>query len=85
MNESMDDKAPTGDAAVTAHNDNYEDHALDLDEKAGITQYKGDAIVAENEEHDMGVLQAVAAYPAATFWAFIMSFTIVSVKLNSLL
>ena len=35
------------------------------------------AIDAENEEHRMGVLEAVKAYPAASFWAFVMSATIV--------
>ena len=36
------------------------------------------AIDAENEEHRMGVLEAVKAYPAASWWAFVMSATIVS-------
>ena len=36
------------------------------------------AIDAENAEHNMGVLEAVKAYPAASFWAFVMSSTIVS-------
>lgn len=36
------------------------------------------AIDAERIEHDMGVIQAVKAYPAASFWAFVMSCTIVS-------
>lgn len=35
------------------------------------------AIDAENIEHQMTVLEAVRAYPAASFWAFIMSCTIV--------
>ena len=39
---------------------------------------KSDAIEAENAELKMGVLEAVKLYPMATFWAFIMSFTIVS-------
>jgi hypothetical protein len=36
------------------------------------------AIDAENAEHRMGVLEAVRAYPAASWWAFVMSCTIVS-------
>ena len=54
------------------------DHAYDLDEKANIADYKADAVEAENAEHNMGVLEAVRAYPMASFWAFVMSFTIVS-------
>lgn len=56
----------------------HAEHAYDLDEKAGIADYKADAIEAENVEHNMGVLEAVRAYPMASFWAFIISFTIVS-------
>jgi SP family general alpha glucoside:H+ symporter-like MFS transporter len=36
------------------------------------------AIDAENIEHNMTVLQAVKAYPSASWWAFVMSATIVS-------
>ena len=36
------------------------------------------AIEAEHAEYRMGVLQAVRAYPAASWWAFVMSCTIVS-------
>jgi SP family general alpha glucoside:H+ symporter-like MFS transporter len=36
------------------------------------------AIDAEEVEHRMTVLQAVKAYPAASWWAFVMSCTIVS-------
>lgn len=53
-------------------------HVYDLDEKAKVADYKADAIEAENAEHDMTVLEAVRAYPMASFWAFVMSFTIVS-------
>ena len=48
------------------------------DEKAVVSDFKADAIEAENAEHNMTVLQAVRAYPMATFWAFVMSCTIVS-------
>jgi hypothetical protein len=54
------------------------DHAIDLDEKAKASAYKADAVEAENAEHNMGVLEAIRAYPMASFWAFVMSFTIVS-------
>ena len=36
------------------------------------------AIDAEKIEHEMTVLQAVKAYPAASWWALVMSSTIVS-------
>jgi SP family general alpha glucoside:H+ symporter-like MFS transporter len=50
----------------------------DANEKAGYD--KSGAIDAENIEHDMTVMQAVKAYPAASWWAFVMSSTIVSVS-----
>ncbi|KAL9085995.1 MAG: hypothetical protein Q9165_007357 [Trypethelium subeluteriae] len=53
------------------------EHGYELDEKAHIADYKADAIEAENAEHTMTVLQAVRAYPMASFWAFVMSFTII--------
>ena len=84
MSEQNDSKAPFGDEDVSAaqHHD-VGNHAADLDEKAKIADYKIDAIEAENQEHNMGVLEAVRAYPAATFWAFVMSFTIVSTLCSS--
>ena len=54
------------------------DHAYDLDETAKVADYKADAVAAENAEHNMTVLEAVRAYPMASFWAFVMSCTIVS-------
>lgn len=53
-------------------------HHHDLDLMAKASEYKADAIEAENAEHNMGVLEAMRAYPMASFWAFIMSFCIVS-------
>lgn len=53
------------------------EHSYDLDEKAKMSDYKADAIEAENTEHNMGVLDAVREYPMAAFWAFVMSFTII--------
>ena len=47
-------------------------------EKAGVADYKADAIEAENAEYNMTVLQAMRAYPMASFWAFVMSCMIVS-------
>lgn len=39
---------------------------------------RGGAIEAEKLEHNMSVLEAVKTYPAASWWAFVMSATIVS-------
>lgn len=60
------------------------DHAADLDEKAKVADYKADAIAAEDVEHNMTVMEAVRAYPMASFWAFVMSFCIVSCSLSHL-
>ncbi|KAL9531989.1 Alpha-glucosides permease [Sphaerulina musiva] len=46
-------------------------------EKAAVADFKADAIEAENAEHNMTVLQAVKAYPMASFWAFVISCTII--------
>lgn len=54
------------------------ENAYNLDEKARVADYKADAVEAENAEHNMGVLEAVRAYPMASFWAFVMSCTIVN-------
>ncbi|KAL2152835.1 hypothetical protein VTH82DRAFT_3990 [Thermothelomyces myriococcoides] len=51
------------------------DHTLV--EKAKVADYKADAVAAENAEHNMTVLEAVRAYPMASFWAFVMSCTII--------
>lgn len=48
-----------------------------LDGTAHVKDYKAGAVEAENAEHNMGVLEAVRAYPMASFWAFVMSFTII--------
>ena len=52
------------------------DHVHDVAEK--VDYNRAGAIDAENLEHRMGVLEAVKAYPAASWWAFVMSATIVS-------
>lgn len=48
----------------------------DVGEKADFD--RAGAINAEGIEHNMTVLEAVKAYPAASWWAFVMSCTIVS-------
>lgn len=59
-----------------------EEHAASKGGTAYDVEKKGydrtGAIDAEKLEHDMTVLQAVKAYPAASWWAFVMSCTIVS-------
>lgn len=46
-----------------------------VDEKGSLD--RAGAIDAENLEHNMTVWQSVKAYPAASWWAFVMSCTIV--------
>lgn len=53
------------------------EHTAVLDEKADAAAFKASAIEAENVEHNMTVIQAVKAYPMASFWAFVVSCTIV--------
>lgn len=48
----------------------------DVGEK--VVYDRAGAIDAEEAEHRMTVPQAVKAYPAASWWAFVMSCTIVS-------
>lgn len=64
--------------AHVTHSEEVEHDAVIFSEKAGISDFKADAIEAENAEHNMTVLQAVKAYPMASFWAFVISCTIVS-------
>jgi SP family general alpha glucoside:H+ symporter-like MFS transporter len=82
MSDPVDSKS-YGDAAEVEASSGISptEHAYDLDEKAKISDYKADAVEAENAEHNMGVLEAVREYPMASFWAFVMSFTIVSFPL----
>jgi SP family general alpha glucoside:H+ symporter-like MFS transporter len=83
----MSDNPPEYDAKVVqpkgAHSNAEEgiatthaDHVFPSDEKT-VSADRAGAIEAENAEHNMGVIEAVKAYPMATFWAFVMSFTIV--------
>lgn len=53
------------------------DHAYDVEAKKEMAADMQGAIDAENAEHNMTVLEAVRAYPAASLWAFNMSCTIV--------
>jgi hypothetical protein len=76
MSNPVDSKSYGGAPEVEVDADGA--HAYNLDEKAHVADYKADAVEAENAEHNMGVLEAVRAYPMASFWAFVMSFTIVS-------
>lgn len=79
MSTGIDEKSYNGASEVEAvgHLKN-EDHAMDLDKSAHMKDYKNDAVAAEDAEHNMGVLEAMKAYPMASFWAFVMSCTIVS-------
>ncbi|KAL5120316.1 hypothetical protein ACEQ8H_001874 [Pleosporales sp. CAS-2024a] len=76
MADHIDSKATANDVHVEKAIEPVDDsHALD--EKSDAALYKAAAIEAENSEHDMGVLDAVKAYPMAATWAFIMSCTII--------
>lgn len=77
MSERVDSKTH-GDATEVEADAAVFDHGYNLDEKAAVADYKADAMEAENAEHNMGVLEAMRAYPMASFWAFVMSCTIVS-------
>ena len=79
MSNTVDSKTYSGAPEVEADGGfSQVEHAYNLDEKAHIADYKADAVEAENAEHNMTVMEAVRAYPMASFWAFVMSFTIVS-------
>lgn len=61
----------------------FETHRHEISHDVEKTGYdKGGAMDAENIEHQMTVMQAVKAYPAASWWAFVMSSTIVSSPLD---
>lgn len=76
MSEPVELKSYGGAPQVEKAISQVED-AANLDEKAQAAQYKAAAIEAENAEHNMGVPEAVRAYPMAALWAFVMSCTIV--------
>jgi hypothetical protein len=56
-------------------NKSVHEHEMEIQEK--VDYNRSGAIDAENLEHRMTVLQAVRAYPSASWWAFVMSCTIV--------
>ena len=72
--------SPRGDDEVEAQKTRL-DHVDDLNEK--VNYDRAGAIDAENTEHRMGVLEAVRAYPSASWWAFVMSCTIVSSQVTN--
>ncbi|KAF2763983.1 general substrate transporter [Teratosphaeria nubilosa] len=72
MSSTIDEK--TQHAAEVEH---HGGHDAIFSEKADTSDFKADAIEAENAEHNMTVLQAVKAYPMASFWAFVFSFLII--------
>lgn len=74
MSNNISDKTePISEVEAQApRNDSFHD----VDEK--IDYNRAGAIEAETNEHKMGVWEAVKAYPAASWWAFVMSCTIVS-------
>lgn len=67
----------------TGRAQSIEDHQPVYAEKTDLADYKTGAIEAENAEHNMTVLEAVRAYPMASFWAFVISCTIVSCLVRS--
>lgn len=77
-----DDKAVAKDIQVEKAIEHVDD-SHNLDAAAKAAEYKMAAIEAENAEHDMGVLEAVKAYPMAATWAFVMSCTIVRTTLSA--
>ena len=78
MNNVTTEK-PTSASEVEAQPISKGGPGYDVGEKVEKVDYdRTGAIDAEKIEHEMTVLQAVKAYPAASWWAFVMSCTIVS-------
>ena len=75
MNNGTTEK-PTSGSEIEAQPSSTGGPVYDVDEK--VDYNRSGAIDAEKIEHDMTVLQAVKAYPAASWWALVMSCTIVS-------
>ncbi|KAM0239467.1 hypothetical protein ACHAP5_008323 [Fusarium lateritium] len=73
MSNPMDNKAGISEAKA---DEAHIDHAYDVENKKAMNDMQG-AIDAETQEHNMTVLEAVRAYPAASFWAVNMSCTII--------
>lgn len=68
------------DVSPTMHetDEKVERHGSVYSAQVKVSDFKQDAMDAEQAEHDMTVIQAVKAYPMAAFWAFVMSSMIVS-------
>lgn len=77
MSDPVDSKLPTGPKVELEEGLTQVENVYNLDEKATGPDYKADAMEAEEAEHNMTVMEAVKAYPMASFWAFVMSCTIV--------
>jgi SP family general alpha glucoside:H+ symporter-like MFS transporter len=75
MNNLTTEK-PTSASEIEAQPTSTGGPVYDVDQK--VDYDRTGAIDAEKIEHDMTVLQAVKAYPAASWWALVMSCTIVS-------
>jgi SP family general alpha glucoside:H+ symporter-like MFS transporter len=75
MNSDITEKQ-TSASEVEAQPTSMGGPVYDVGEK--VDYNRAGAIEAEEVEHNMTVLQAVKAYPAASWWAFVMSCTIVS-------
>jgi len=76
MNNLTSEK-PTSASEVEAQPSSTGGPIYDVDKRNDDYDRSG-AIDAEKIEHDMTVLQAVRAYPSASWWALVMSCTIVS-------
>jgi SP family general alpha glucoside:H+ symporter-like MFS transporter len=76
MSNSISEKPAIESETEAQHTTGKVDSVYDAVEK--VDYNRAGAIDAENAEHKMGVLEAVKAYPAASWWAFVMSATIVS-------
>jgi SP family general alpha glucoside:H+ symporter-like MFS transporter len=74
MNNAITEK-PSSASEVEALPTSTGGPVYDVDEK--VDYNRTGAIDAEKIEHDMTVLQAVKAYPAASWWALVMSSTII--------
>ena len=76
MSKDISEKPTSSAVEFEAAQRHETSHDIEINEKAGYDR-RG-AVDAENIEHEMTVMQAVKAYPAASWWAFVMSSTIVS-------
>jgi SP family general alpha glucoside:H+ symporter-like MFS transporter len=74
MNHDMSEK-PGSTMEIEAQPGSNVTPTHDINEKVGYD--RSGAIDAERIENNMTVLEAVKAYPAASWWAFVMSCTIV--------